>query len=96
MPRVGELFEALHIIRSAQADADKETIAAVVADIEQRLAGHGNDALPFFPGALGDQLLHPEAERIERSGGDQRQLVAALLGHGADDRAEHRRRILLR
>ena len=40
----------------------EDPVLAVDLGRAQRLAGHGQDSLPFLAGALGDQLFRPEAE----------------------------------
>ena len=55
-------------------------------------AGDRHDADALLAGAFGDQLLDPEAERLERLWQTQRHLVAAGSRGGADRQAERRPR----
>src|SRR5205085_5234968 len=45
MAGVGQRLEAIEVVRAAHADGDEDAIVAVVARIERRLAGDGDDAL---------------------------------------------------
>ena len=74
------------------AQVDEEAVVAVDLRRAQRLAVHGQDALALFAGALGEQLLQPGAEGGDRRRGDERQLVALLVGQRAQDRRRARRR----
>ena len=96
MAGVGQLLQLGDVVGAAQADADEDAVLAVVGRFQQRLAGDWEDALPLLAGRLGDELLDPEAERVQRRRRDEGELVAAVQGHGGEDRAEHRRRVLLR
>ena len=78
---------------SGAVDSNEESVAAVGRGVGNVLAGDWNHAGSFLPGALGDQLLDPETERLEIGRNDERQLVAARAGAGADGEAERRRRV---
>ena len=94
MSGVRQLAQSRCLIISAQAHAYEETIIAIFVRCERRFAGDRNDTLPFFARRLRDELLDPQSERIERSRRDESQFVASRLGHGSDDCAELRGRIL--
>ena len=54
--------------------------------------------MPFalLAGALGDELLNPQTERLEALRHEQRQLVATALDAGGHDRAKREAGILAR
>ena len=93
MAGIGKFFETANVIRSAQPHGDEQAILAVIANVEQWLARDGQDAFAFLAGALRDELLDPQPERVERPRRDERELVASRLRHRSDHRAELRRRI---
>ena len=76
-------------------DRDEDAVVAVDRGRAQRLAGDGQDALAFLAGALGDQLLDPQPDGFQRRRGDERDLVATLLGQLAEGRAQHGAGVLL-
>ena len=69
-------------------DGDKRAIVPIFVRAAERLVDHGQGAFAVLAGALGHELLDPEAERRERGRERQRQLVASLEHGGADERAQ--------
>ena len=77
------------VARRVMREADEDAIVAVDARRRERLADDGHDAVAVLAGALGDELLDPVAEALERRLDDQGQLVAAAAGQRAERRAQH-------
>ena len=73
---------------AAVAHVHEHAVGAIHRHLGQRLARYGQDALAFFPGAFGNELLQPQAEVGQFVGHHQRELVAALLGQGAQGGAQ--------
>ena len=63
---------------------DEEPVVAVGGRIAQRLAGDREHAGALLARRLGDQLLEPQPDALQRRGQDERQLVAALGVLGGD------------
>ena len=79
--------------RAVYAHAHEQPIHAIPRGISERLAGDRHDAGTVLSRALGDELFDPEAERVERRGRDEGQLVPALERAVAHDEAERRCRV---
>ena len=69
-------------------DRDERAVGAVFVWTSSGFIDDRQRALPALAGALGDQLLDPQTERRQRRRQDDRQLVAAARGRGADKGAE--------
>ena len=78
------------------AEVDEDTVGAVALGLKQGLIGHGQDAATVLAGALGDQLLDPEAETGHRIAHDEGELVAAVAGELPDRQTEPETRVDLR
>ena len=85
LPGVGSVLHTL---------IDKDAVGAVNRRRTERLAVERHDAAAEFSGRFGKQLLEPGAERGDRGRSNDRQLVAAMLRRGAEDRAEDDPRVL--
>ena len=73
---------------AGQGQPHEEPVMAIDLRRSQRLVGHRHEALAFFAGALGDQLLRPDPEASHRGRRDDRDLIAANLGRLSKDRTE--------
>ncbi len=78
----------------AVAQVDEHAVIAVHARVAERLVGDRQDALAVLAGRLGDQLLDPEPEAVDRLGDDEGQLVAAAQRELADRGAEPEARVV--
>ena len=65
---------------------DEDTVIAEDLGAAEWLARDGDNAPAFLAGALGNQVLDPEAERLERRRGDKRHLVRPPPGQRAGAR----------
>ena len=68
------------------AQVHEHAVVAVGVGLEQRLVGHRQDAAALLAGALGDELLDPQAEARDRLADDERELVAAARGRARRSR----------
>ena len=68
--------------------SNEEPIVSVDLRRTQRLVRHRHQPFAFFAGALGDQLLGPDPETLDRRWGDDRNLVAPDFCRLGEDRAQ--------
>jgi hypothetical protein len=94
VPGAADLLELLGFLRTGHAGVHEDPVSPVDGRVSGRLALHGQYALAALAGALGDELLHPHPERLERGLRQQSELVPPLAGHRAQHRAEPGARVL--
>jgi hypothetical protein len=92
-PEPGEPLAGFGVVLSFGVDADEEAVGAVVRGNAERLSVHGQDSRALFSGALGDELLDPEPEAIDRAADRERQLVPPFHLERRHRRAEERSRV---
>ena len=104
-----ERHEVGHLERSVRHVLDSETVDtrcflranrhadddAIVTELEvSGLTGDRHDAFAVLARALGDELLHPETERLQLRRNPERQLVATGQGAGAHESTERETGVL--
>src|SRR5690606_13406887 len=89
MPRLAQrLAECRERTILVEREDDECAVGAITLDLVERLTDHGNQAKALLARALGDELLDPQAERLERRWQQERQLVAASLRRIDHERAQ--------
>ena len=79
----------LRVGRRGQPQVDEEAVDAVDLGGAEGLAIDRDEALSLLAGGLGQELLEPGAEGVDRGRGDERGLVASVLGEHAHHDPEH-------
>ena len=73
---------------AGEAEPDERPVGPEGRDGSGRFAVDRDDPDAALAGALGDELLRPGAERLDLGVGEERDLVAARLGQGAEGEPE--------
>ena len=82
------------VVAWSETEVDEDAILPVGRRTPERLAVDGDDPGALLARRLGDQLLHPGAERCHPLGRDERELVPPGPGERAEHGAEMQARVL--
>ena len=89
------LLVVVGVGRLGVAQVQEDAVGAVGVGRQHRLVGDREDAAALLAGALGDELLGPDAERADRVVDDEGELVAAGARELAEREPEPQARVVL-
>ena len=82
------------VVAIGEGEPDEEPVVAIDLGWSQRFVGHRHQPLPFFAGALRDQLFRPEAKTVQWRRREDRDLIPAGFCRFGEDGSKPRARVL--